>query len=153
MKRKIDNSLVVTFPAKSVNESTARGIVAAFAAVYDPTLEALCDIRTAVSEAVTNCIVHAYRNETDEAKKTVTMKLAADDAGYLTVIIKDKGSGIENIERAMQPMYTGTEGEERSGMGFSIMQCFCDVVKVKCGKHGGTTVTLRKYIGHDGGKW
>ena len=137
-------------PARSVNEGTARGITAAFLAPFDPTLEELCDIRTAVSEAVTNCVVHAYRGETDESKKTVTISMKMDDAGLLTVSIKDGGCGISDIERAMQPMYTGTVGEERSGMGFSIMQCFCDGVTVRSGKRGGTTVILKKYIGHGG---
>lgn len=137
-------------PARSVNEGTARGITAAFLAPFDPTLEELCDIRTAVSEAVTNCVVHAYRGETDESKKTVTISMTMDDAGLLTVSIKDGGCGIPDIERAMQPMYTGTVGEERSGMGFSIMQCFCDGVTVRSGKRGGTTVILKKYIGHGG---
>lgn len=137
-------------PARSVNEGTARGITAAFLAPFDPTLEELCDIRTAVSEAVTNCVVHAYRGETDESKKTVTISMTMDDAGLFTVSIKDSGCGIPDIERAMQPMYTGTVGEERSGMGFSIMQCFCDGVTVRSGKRGGTTVILKKYIGHGG---
>ena len=147
-KRKIVNSLAVTFPAKSVNESVARGMIAAFCAPLDPTLEELCDIKTAVSEAVTNCIVHAYRNETDEKKKVIILKASADGDKRVTVWIKDRGCGIEDIEQAMTPQFTGTVGEERSGMGFSIMQCFCDEIRVRCGKKGGTTVMLRKYIGN-----
>ena len=143
------NTMTATLPARSVNEGVARGLVAAFCASFDPTLEELCDIKTAVSEAVTNCIVHAYRGETDEKKKVIILKAAVDEKDVLTVTVRDRGCGIPDIARAMTPMYTGTVGEERSGMGFSIMQCFCDRVTVRCGKNGGTTVVLRKYIGND----
>ena len=118
-------------PAKSVNEGLARGIVSAFCAQLDPTLEELCDIKTAVSEAVTNCIVHAYKDMDDDRNKKILLKAEYYDDGLLCVTIKDNGCGIDDIEKAMQPMYSGSGSDERSGMGFSIMQCFTDKMKVK----------------------
>ncbi len=150
-KRKKVNEFTCVFPAKSVNENFARGISSSFCAQLDPTVEELCDIKTAVSEAVTNCIVHAYR--TSDTEKTGKIRLKAEyyDDGLLLVSVKDYGCGIEDIEKAMQPMYSGSGSEERSGMGFSIMQCFTDSVKVKSSKNGGTTVVMRKYIGRNEG--
>jgi len=150
-KRKKVNEFTCVFPAKSVNENFARGISSSFCAQLDPTVEELCDIKTVVSEAVTNCIVHAYR--TSDTEKTGKIRLKAEyyDDGLLLVSVKDYGCGIEDIEKAMQPMYSGSGSEERSGMGFSIMQCFTDSVKVKSSKNGGTTVVMRKYIGRNEG--
>lgn len=146
-KRKKINSFTCTMPAKSVNEGFARGIVSAFCAQLDPTLEELCDMKTAISEAVTNCIVHAYTNEADERKKKIVIKAEYYDDGLLCVSIKDNGCGIDNIAKAMQPMYSGAASEERSGMGFSIMECFTDKISVRSKKEAGTTVVLKKYIG------
>ena len=141
------NSFKITLPAKSANEAFSRSLISAFIAQLDPTIEELCDIKTAVSEAVTNCIVHAYTNISDERKKIITLSSFIQDDGLVIVKIHDKGRGIEDIEKALEPMYSGSGSEERSGMGFSIMQCFTDklIVKSKTGK--GTTVTLKKYIG------
>ena len=147
-KRRKLNGFTCTIPAKSVNESFARGIVSAFCAQLDPTVEELCDVKTAVSEAVTNCIVHAYRDVEDERVKKILLKAECFDDGLLCITVKDGGCGIDNIEKAMQPMYSGSGSEERSGMGFSIMQCFTDKLVVKSSKNG-TTVVLKKYIGND----
>lgn len=141
------NYFTCSLPAKSVNEGFARGVVSAFCAQLDPTVEELCDMKTAISEAVTNCIVHAYAAETDESKKKILVKAEYFDDGLLCVTVRDYGCGIEDIETAMQPMYSGAGSEERSGMGFSIMQCFTDRINVRSGKGRGTTVTLKKYIG------
>ena len=146
-KRKRLNYFTCNIPAKSVNEGFARGIISAFCAQLDPTVEELCDMKTAIREAVTNCIVHAYAGENDEKKKKILLKAEYFDDGLLSVSIKDYGCGIEDIEKAMQPMYSGSGSEERSGMGFSIMQCFTDKTKVSSKKGRGTCVTLKKYIG------
>ena len=140
------NSFSCTFPAKSVNEGFSRGIVSSFCSQLDPTVEELCDVKTAVSEAVTNCIVHAYKYETDERKKKIFIKGEYTENGCLKISVKDNGCGMENVEKAMEPMYT-EGGEERSGMGFSIMKCFTDKLSVKSKKGAGTTVILKKYIG------
>ena len=148
-KRKKLNWFMCTLPAKSVNEGLARGIVSSFYAQLDPTVEELCDMKTAISEAVTNCIVHAYDSETNEQNKKIILKAEYYDDGLLCVTVKDRGCGIDDINQAMQPMYSGAKSEERSGMGFSIMQCFTDKIKVKSAKGKGTTVVLKKYIGKD----
>lgn len=143
--RKKLNGFACTFPAKSINEGFARGLVATFCAGLDPTLEELCDIKTAVSEAVTNCIVHAYKGVKEESRKKIYIRGEYYDNGLLCITVRDKGCGIDDIERAMQPMYSGAGSEERSGMGFSIMQCFTDKLVVKSSAMG-TTVVLKKYI-------
>lgn len=117
-KRKRLNYFTCNIPAKSVNEGFARGIISAFCAQLDPTVEELCDMKTAISEAVTNCIVHAYAGENDEKKKKILLKAEYFDDGLLSVSIKDYGCGIEDIEKAMQPMYSGSGSEERSGWAF-----------------------------------
>ena len=148
-KRKRINGCTCTFPAKSVNEGFARGMISSFCAQLDPTVEELCDVKTAVSEAVTNCIVHAYKDEENEKSKKIMLKAEYFDDGLFCVTVKDSGCGIEDVEKAMQPMYSGSGSEERSGMGFSIMQCFTDKISVKSRKNGGTTVVLKKYIGRN----
>ena len=105
-------------------------------------------MKTAISEAVTNCIVHAYVGETDERKKRILLKAEYFDDGLLCVSVRDYGCGIDNVERAMQPMYSGAASEERSGMGFSIMQCFTDKLSVRSKTGSGTTVVLKKVIGN-----
>ena len=147
-ERKPINFIRATIPAKSTNEAFSRSLICSFASQLDPTVEELCDIKTAVSEAVTNCIVHAYAKEECAAKKLIYIYAFITFDGCLTVKIKDKGCGIDDIERAMTPLYSGG-GEERSGMGFSIMQCFTDKVTVKSAVGKGTTVTLKKYIARD----
>lgn len=139
---KPQNTVKFTFPSKSVNESFARGAVASFAAQADPSVADLADLKTAVSEAVTNCTVHAYRDEVGPV--TLTVSLYAD--GRLTVVVADKGCGIENVEQAMQPMYT-TGGEDRAGLGFAVMESFMDKVRVHSRVGKGTRVTLTKWLG------
>ena len=138
---KKENYIKLEFPGKSVNEAFARAAVACFAAQADPTLEELSDIKTAVSEAVTNCIVHAYPNEMGK----ITLKAAILEDNSVEIVIRDKGRGIENIEEARQPMYT-TGGEDRSGMGFTIMESFMDDLRVRSAPGKGTTVTMRRKI-------
>ena len=137
----VNNYIKLEFPSKSVNESYARSAVAAFAAQLDPTLEELGDIRTAVSEAVTNAIVHAYPDDIG----TIRMKLRIVDEDKLEITVMDKGRGIPDLRQAMEPLYT-TGGEERSGMGFTIMESFTDKLKVRSAPGKGTTVTMLRRI-------
>lgn len=138
---KSENYIKIDFPSRSANESFARSAVAAFAAQLDPTLDELGDIRTAVSEAVTNAIVHAY----PEQIGLVQLKARIYDGEFLEISIKDKGCGIEDVKKAMQPLYT-TGGEERSGMGFTIMDSFMDRMRVRSRPGKGTTVIMIKRI-------
>ena len=138
---KVNNEARVEFPGLSANEGFARSIAACFAAQLDPTLEELGDLKTAVSEAVTNCIVHAYPNEAGR----VSLRLRILEGDVLEVRIRDWGTGILDVERAREPLFT-TGGEERSGMGFSIMECFMDSLRVRSGPGKGTVVTMRKRI-------
>ena len=138
---KSDNYVVMEFLSRSNNESFARMAAAGFAAQLDPTLDELGDIKTAVSEAVTNAIVHAY----PEHLGKIIVKLRILDGQILEVTIRDWGCGITNVEQARQPLYT-TGGEERSGMGFTIMESFMDRLQVKSVPGKGTTVTMRKRI-------
>lgn len=135
------NFVKLEFPARSANEGFARSAAAAFAAQMDPTLEELGDIRTAVSEAVTNAIVHAYPDRIG----SVQMRLRILDDSRLEIVIKDRGCGIPDVKRAMEPMYS-TGGDERSGMGFTIMSSFMDGLRVKSAPGKGTTVTLSKKL-------
>ena len=135
------NSLKLEFPSRSVNEGLARAAVAAFAAQLDPTMDELGDLRTAVSEAVTNAIVHAYPAEVG----TVWLRARILDGEYLEIVVKDKGRGIEDVKKARQPLFT-TGGEDRSGMGFTIMESFTDKLSVRSAPGKGTTVTLLRRI-------
>jgi stage II sporulation protein AB (anti-sigma F factor) len=135
-----DNYIRLEFPSMSVNESFARAAIGAFAARLDPTLEELGDIKTAVSEAVTNCIVHAYPNTLG------TISIRAGISGdTLEIQIKDSGVGIPDIARAREPMFS-TGGEERSGMGFTIMDSFMDKIKIRSQADKGTAVTMWRRI-------
>ncbi len=136
-----DQYMLLEFPSRSVNESFARSAVAAFAARLDPTMEELGDIKTAVSEAVTNCIVHAYPDTIGAIQ--IRCKVLKDQV--LDITIKDKGCGIEDVQKALQPMFT-TGNEERSGMGFTIMESFMSSLKVKSKPGKGTTVHMRRKI-------
>ena len=138
---KYENQIQVTFPSKSVNEGLARSIVAAFAAQLDPTLDELGDIKTAVSEAVTNCIVHAYPDEIG----IITLKAKITGDGVLDLTIRDKGRGIADIAQAKIPMFT-TGGAERSGMGFTIMESFMNELRVTSQPGKGTTVHMKRKI-------
>ena len=135
------NTMKVTFPSRSANESFARMAVAAFVAQLDPTVEELSDLRTAVSEAVTNCIVHAYRDRIGPV--TVTADLY--EGGRVVVKIRDKGCGISDVDRAMEPLFT-TGGEERAGLGFAAMQSLMDRVRVRSAVGKGTTVALERRL-------
>ena len=144
---KVNNEARVEFPGLSANEGFARSIAACFAAQLDPTLEELGDLKTAVSEAVTNCIVHAYPNEAGR----VSLRLRILEGDILEVRIRDWGTGIQDVERAREPLFT-TGGEERSGMGFSIMECFMDSLRVRSAPGKGTVVTMRKRISGKAGR-
>ena len=139
--KKTVNYITLEFLSRSSNESFARTAVACFAAQLDPTLGELEDIKTAVSEAVTNAIVHAYPNTLGK----VLVKARICEGNILEVSVKDRGRGIPDVEQARQPMFT-TGGEERSGMGFTIMESFMDHLAVKSVPGKGTTVTLRKKL-------
>ena len=138
---KVKNKFNMTLDARSANESFARACVSAFAAQLDPTLEEISDIKTAVSEAVTNCIVHAYKENV--GKIYISAELYEENV--IKIKIRDKGCGIENIEKAMEPLYT-TVGGERAGLGFAVMQSFMDSVRVVSRYERGTTVTMSKKI-------
>jgi len=138
---KYENYIKLEFPARSANESFARGAIACFAAQLDPTLEELGDIRTAVSEAVTNAIVHAYPDELGK----ISLRARILDEGKLEIVVRDWGRGIEDVEKAMEPMFT-TGGAERSGMGFTIMESFMEKLRVRSAPGRGTTVTMLRSI-------
>ena len=139
---KTENSIRVIFPGISVNEQTARAVVSAFLVQTDPNIEELADIRTAVSEAVTNSIVHGYRNTDGDVELCV--KLLAEREVYIRV--KDKGCGIADVEKAMEPLFTTAPNEERAGLGFAVMQSFMDSVHVRSKEDFGTTVIMRKKL-------
>ncbi|MDR1773566.1 MAG: anti-sigma F factor [Clostridioides sp.] len=136
------NILEAKFSAKSENESLARVIVASFAAKLDPTLDELVDIKTAVSEAVTNSIIHGYENQED---KFVYIKCEIVD-NVITITVEDKGCGIEDLEQAMEPLYTSKPELERSGMGFTVMKSFMDDIKVTSVKDEGTKIIMTKEV-------
>ncbi|WP_442913545.1 anti-sigma F factor [Lachnoclostridium sp.] len=136
-----DNEMVLEFDALSKNESFARTVVAAFAAQLNPTIEELADIKTAVSEAVTNCIIHGYDNKKGKIK--LYCAITGDE---LAIEISDHGVGIENIPLAMEPMFTSRPELERSGMGFSFMDAFMDELTVNSTVSNGTTVRMKKRI-------
>ena len=138
---KFDNYMILEFPSKSTNEAFARSAVACFAAQMDPTLEELGDIRTAVSEAVTNCIVHAYPDELG----IITLRCRILKDHVLDIVVKDKGVGISDIEQAKKPMFT-TGGADRSGMGFTIMESFMTNLDITSELGRGTTVHMRRKI-------
>ena len=135
------NEMKLTLTSRSSNESFARVAVAAFAAQLDPTVEEIGDIKTAVSEAVTNCIVHAYK----EALGPIYITVGIFENRKVRIKIRDVGCGIEDVERAMEPLFT-TGGEERAGLGFAVMESFTDSLKVRSRKDKGTTVTMEKII-------
>ena len=141
MKEHIENEMKLEFISKSSNESFARITIAAFAAQLDPTIEELADIKTAVSEAVTNCIIHGYENRLGVVK--MSAKLHDDE---IEIEISDHGKGIANIEMAKEPLYTTKPNLERSGMGFTIMESFMDSVKIESVVGLGTKVTMTKKI-------
>lgn len=142
-----ENYMNLEFPSKSANEAFARAAVACFAAQLDPTLDELGDIKTAVSEAVTNCIVHAY----PDTIGPIILKARILDDNVLDIVVKDRGRGIEDVEQARKPMFT-TGGEERSGMGITIMESFMTEFRLSSVKDKGTTVHMKRKIIRRGGK-
>ena len=137
----IVNSMELKTPSKSINESFARSVVSAFVLQLDPTINELSDIKTAVSEAVTNSIVHGY----SDSSGIIYIEGEISEDNLITIKIRDKGKGIPDIKKAMEPLFT-TGGEERAGLGFAVMESFMDKVKVKSKENQGTTVTLYKKI-------
>ena len=135
------NEAAISFLSRSANEGFARTAAACFAAQLDPTLDEVNDIKTAVSEAVTNAMVHAYPDRLGK----VALRLRLFEDGVLEIVVKDWGVGIEDVEKARQPLYT-TGSEERSGMGFTIMESFMDALRVRSTPGKGTTVTMRRRI-------
>lgn len=135
------NEVKIQLESRSVNEGYARLAVSSFAAQLDPTVEEINDIKTSVSEAVTNCIVHAYKNKV--SKIYITVRIFENSV--VEIKIRDKGCGIENIEQAMQPLYTSLGGD-RAGLGFTVMESFSDKIKVRSRVNVGTTVTIIKKI-------
>ena len=144
---KCENYMKLEFPSQSANESFARAAVACFAAQLDPNLDELSDIKTAVSEAVTNCIVHAYRDSIG----LITLRCRILPENVLDIMVKDKGCGIADLAQARKPMYT-TGGEERSGMGFTIMESFMTELRVTSSVGRGTTVHMKRKIVRRGEK-
>ena len=138
---KFDNYMILEFPSKSINEAFARSAVSCFAAQMDPTIEELGDIRTAVSEAVTNAIVHAYPDEMG----VITLRCRILKDNVLDIVVKDKGVGIPDVTKARTPMYT-TGGADRSGMGFTIMESFMTHLDITSELGRGTTVHMRRKI-------
>lgn len=142
--KKLINECKMKFPALSRNESLSRSAAAAFAMQCDPTVEEMAAIKTAVSEAVTNAIVHGYR----DSGGMIEMHLKLFEGGVLHIQIKDKGCGIPDVSAAMQPMFTTAPAdEERSGLGFTVMESFTDKLRVRSAEGRGTCVTLEKRIG------
>lgn len=146
MADKTVNTMKTEFDARSINEGFARTAVAAFASQCDPSIAVIADIKTVVSEAVTNAIVHGYAGREDKSDCPIYIQCRLTESGKLTIKIKDKGKGIEDIETAMQPLYTTDEGGERSGMGFTIMQSFTDGIKVRSKLGKGTVLVLEKRL-------
>lgn len=142
MKKKHVNELTLEFDAKSENESFARYAVSAFICPLDPTVGEVADIRTVVSEAVTNCVVHAYR----ETRGKIYIRVTWDEDRRVTVRIRDKGCGIADLEQSMRPFWTSDKSGERGGMGFTIMDSFTDKLTVRTALGKGTTVTMVKKL-------
>ena len=140
------NEIKVTMPSLSVNEGTARAVVSSFLVQLDPTVEELSDIRTAVSEAVTNSVVHGYRG----TKGSIELTVRALPEREVYIRIKDRGCGINDVKQALEPLFTTAPEEERSGLGFSVMESFMDKLTVKSKVGKGTTVTMRKRLSAHG---
>lgn len=141
MKKPI-NQMKIVFPSFSENERFARIAVSGFLSQLDPAVDQLADIKTAVSEAVTNCIVHGYRDTVGD----ITLQVKIFEEGNVYIKIQDKGCGIEDIPKAMEPLYTSAPDEDRAGLGFAVMESFMDKVTVRSAKGKGTKVILQKKI-------
>lgn len=142
---KILNEIKLVFPADSRNEGLSRSVVSSFAAQLDPSVSEVGEIKTAVSEAVTNCIVHAYRGTaSDKSKIEMTVRALEDNTLYIK--IRDSGCGIPDVKKAMEPLYTSAPEEERAGLGFAVMESFMDSVTVRSKPDKGTTVVMKRKI-------
>ena len=139
---KVRNEMNISFESRSCNESFARSAVAAFVSQLDPTIAELNEIRTAVAEAVTNCVVHAYR----DAIGIIRINVRLTDHNEVIIRIRDSGIGIEDVKQAMEPLYTTAPSEERAGLGFAVMQSFSDHLSVRSKPGKGTAVTLKKTL-------
>ena len=144
--RKILNEMKLRLPALSVNESVGRSCLSSFIAEMNPSVEELCDLRCAVSEAVTNCIVHAYKDTPEGMPRFIYISARIYEGREVTVEISDNGCGIEDVERARAPMFTTADPSERCGMGFLVMESFTDSLSVKSKIGRGTTVLMRKIL-------
>ena len=144
--KKIINEMKLRLPALSVNESVSRSVVSSFSAELNPTVEELADVRCAVSEAVTNCIVHAYRDLPEGSVGYVYISARLYDSREISVEISDNGCGIEDVEQARMPRFSSGESGERCGMGFLVMESFMDSLSVKSKLGRGTTVLMRKIL-------
>ena len=138
---KMKNSMRLLIPSKSINESFARSVISSFCLELDPTVEQINDIKTAVSEAVTNCIVHGYKDTIGDIYITAAIK-----ENVVSISIRDKGIGIPNIEQATQPLFTTDTSDDRAGLGFAVMESFMDTLKVKSIIGKGTKVVMTKKI-------
>lgn len=153
----IENKMKITFESRSENESFARVVAAAFILNLDPTLEEMNDFKTAVSEAVTNCIIHAYTEGIGEVELEITTiqyeEISDGNKSCIVTKIKDSGCGIVDIEKAMEPLYTTRPEEERSGMGFAFMEAFMDELRCESVRDNGTTIYMKKYIKANGSQY
>ena len=136
------NQMKLSFLSRSANEGLARIAVASFISQLDPTLDEISEIKTAISEAVTNCVVHGYR----DSLGTIYISARLYESGKVIITVRDKGVGIDDIEKAMEPLYTSSDSEERAGMGFTIMQTFMDKLSVHSKPNSGTKITLSKTL-------
>lgn len=142
----MENRMKTVFSALAENEAFARAAAAAFVMPMDPTVEELTEIKTAVSEAVSNSIIHGYRKWDGKAEAEVLMECVLLEGGKLVIKVEDRGVGIDDVQKAMEPLYTTGNAEERSGMGFTVMESFMDKLKVTSEKGKGTTVIMTKYL-------
>lgn len=141
----MNNTMRIEFSALAENEAFARTAAAAFIMPLDPTVEELTEIKTAVSEAVSNSVIHGYKCE-ESAENKIAMECTVFGNGKVVILIEDYGVGIEDVNKAMEPMFSTGNGEERSGMGFTVMESFMDKLKVKSEKGEGTTVVMTKFL-------
>ena len=142
----MNNVMRTEFSALAENEAFARSVAAAFVMPLDPTVEELTEIKTAVSEAVSNSIIHGYEGLSDRSSAKVVMECTMFSGGKLVISVEDFGVGIDDVEKAMEPLFSTGDGEERSGMGFTVMESFTDRLKVRSEKGKGTTVIMTKYL-------
>lgn len=142
----MNNIMKVQFSALEENEAFSRAVVAAFVMPLDPTVEEVTEIKTAVSEAVSNSVIHGYRDVKNHEEAMIFMECIASNEGKVVIKISDQGTGIEDVSRAMEPLFTTGDSDERSGMGFTVMESFMDKLKVESEKGSGTTVIMTKYL-------